>query len=210
MDTQMDAKTGMGDLKIKDIMSFDRSKANNMFRNRFVKYTKLAADIGEEAAFEKLMEKYPEQQRLLMGAFIDGTTLAKGFQKTIPLLRPAGFITEIVDVSQDGQDAALEIQRVCPALSLAKEFGFETPCRVLCEMEQEAARRAYPDMKASVMSKIAEGDCVCVFKYERSAQTVIESKVDTPNVFVQSIQLLKLAPTLLKIGVKMLEKRLSK
>ncbi|MGF1521894.1 MAG: L-2-amino-thiazoline-4-carboxylic acid hydrolase [Leptolyngbyaceae cyanobacterium] len=210
MDAHMDAKTGMGDLKIKDIMSFDRSKANNMFRNRFVKYTKLAAEIGEEAAFEKLMEKYPEQQKLLMGAFIDGTTLAKGFQKTIPLLRPAGFITEIVDVSQEGQDAALEIQRVCPALSLAQEFGFETPCRVLCEMEQEAARRAYPDMKASVMSKIAEGDCVCVFKYERPAQTAIETTVETPNLFIQSIQLLKLAPTLLKIGFKMLEKRLSK
>ena len=210
VESSFDSKTGMGDLKVKDILNFDRSKANNMFRNRFVKYTKLAQEIGEEAAFEKLMENYPEQQKLLMGAFIDGTTLAKGFQKTIPLLRPAGFITEIVDVAQDGQDAALEIQRVCPALSLAKEFGFETPCRVLCEMEQEAARRAYPEMKATILSKIAEGDCVCVFKYERPAQTVIASSHKTPNVFIQIAQLLGLAPTLLQIGVKMLKKRLSK
>ncbi|NJL36011.1 MAG: hypothetical protein HC899_04070 [Leptolyngbyaceae cyanobacterium SM1_4_3] len=205
----MEDKLGNGDLQVADILNLNESKTTNMFKNRFVKYKKLVEEIGDEAAFEKMMEKYPEQQRLLMGAFIDNTTLAKGFQKTIPLLRPAGFITEIVDVAQDGVDSALEIQRVCPALSLAKEYGFETPCRVLCEMEQEAARRAYPDMKASIMSKIAEGDCVCVFKYERPAQMDIESTQKQPSGFSQMVELIQLIPTLIQIGIKMLKVRVS-
>jgi predicted ArsR family transcriptional regulator len=205
----MEDKLGNGDLRIEDILNLDQSKTSNMFRNRFTRYKQLMEEIGDEGAFEKLMEKYPEQQKLLMGAFIDGTTLAKGFEKTIPLLRPAGFITEIVDVAQNGVDAALEIQRVCPALSLAKEYGFETPCRVLCEMEQEAARRAYPEMKASILSKIAEGACVCVFKYERPAHVATEAVKKSPNAFSQAIDLVRLVPTLMQIGIRMLKMRLS-
>lgn len=205
----MGEKIGTGDLRMEDILKMDKSKAMNLFRNRFIRYKKLAEEIGDEAAFEKMLENYPEQQKALMGAFIDNATIADGFRKSIPLLRPIGFITEIVDISQNGIDAALEIQRVCPALSLAKEYGFETPCRVLCDMEQEAARRAFPGMKASLLSKQAEGDCVCVFKYERPAQTVTESAKNTPSILSQVIDIVRLVPTLIKIGIKMLKMRLS-
>ena len=205
----MGEKIGTGDLRMEDILKMDKSKAMNLFRNRFIRYKKLAEEIGDEAAFEKMLEKYPEQQKALMGAFIDNATIADGFKKSIPLLRPIGFITEIVDISQNGVDAALEIQRVCPALSLAKEYGFETPCRVLCDMEQEAARRAFPGMKASLLSKQAEGDCVCVFKYERPAQTVTESAKNAPSILSQVIDLVQLVPTLIQIGIKMLKMRLS-
>ena len=205
----MGEKIGTGDLRMEDVLKMDKSKAMNLFRNRFIRYKKLAEEIGDEAAFEKMLEKYPEQQKALMGAFIDNATIADGFKKSIPLLRPIGFITEVVDISQNGIDAALEIQRVCPALSLAKEYGFETPCRVLCDMEQEAARRAFPGMKASLLSKQAEGDCVCVFKYERPAQTVTESAKNTPSILSQVIGLVRLVPTLIKIGIKMLKMRLS-
>ncbi|MFN6561227.1 MAG: hypothetical protein RMY28_015745 [Nostoc sp. ChiSLP01] len=201
----MTEKMGAGDLRLEDVLNMDKSKAMNLFRNRFIRYNKLVEELGEEAAYEKMLEKYPEQQKALMGAFIDNNTIAEGFKKSIPLLRPMGFITEIVDVSQNGVDAALEIQRVCPALSLAKEYGFKTPCRVLCEMEQEAARRAFPGMKATLLSKQAEGDCVCVFKYERPSQTVTESKQNTPSVFTQIIDIVKLAPTLLRAGIRMLK-----
>ncbi len=201
----MTEKMGAGDLRLEDVLNMDKSKAMNLFRNRFIRYNKLVEELGEEAAYEKMLEKYPEQQKALMGAFIDNNTIAEGFKKSIPLLRPMGFITEIVDVSQNGVDAALEIQRVCPALSIAKEYGFETPCRVLCEMEQEAARRAFPGMKATLLSKQAEGDCVCVFKYERPSVTVTESQQNTPSVFVQIIDIVKLAPTLLRAGIRMLK-----
>ncbi|MFN6514901.1 MAG: hypothetical protein RMY29_010405 [Nostoc sp. CreGUA01] len=201
----MTEKMGAGDLRLEDVLNMDKSKAMNLFRNRFIRYNKLVEELGEEAAYEKMLEKYPEQQKALMGAFIDNNTIAEGFKKSIPLLRPMGFITEIVDVSQNGVDAALEIQRVCPALSIAKEYGFETPCRVLCEMEQEAARRAFPGMKATLLSKQAEGDCVCVFKYERPSVTVTESQQNTPSVFFQIIDIVKLAPTLLRAGIRMLK-----
>lgn len=205
----MEEKMGAGDLQIEDILKMDESKAINLFRNRFKRYKKLVEEMGDSAAFEKIMEKYPEQQKVLMGALIDNNTIANGFKKSIPMFRLMGFITEFIDISQNGTDAAIEIQRVCPGLSLAKEYGFETPCRVLCEMEQEAARRAFPGMKASILSKIAEGDCACVFKYERAAQTVTESTKKTPSIFSQVIDLVQLVPNLIQIGIKMLKIRLS-
>ena len=203
-------KIGAGDLRMEDILNIDESKAINLFRNRFVRYKKLAKEMGDEAAFEKMMEKYPEQQKALMGAFIDNATLAEGFKKPIPLLRMMGFITEIIDISQNGTDAALEIQRVCPALSLAQEYGFQTPCYLLCEMEQEAARRAFPGLKASILSKQAEGDCVCVFKYERPQLEVTQSTKNTSNIFSKIINLFRIVPVLIQIGIKMLKIRLSK
>lgn len=202
-------KLGAGDLRMEDILNINESKALNLFRNRFIRYKKLAEEMGDEAAFEKIMEKYPEQQKALMGAFIDNASLAEGFKKPIPLLRLMGFITEIVDISQNGVDATIEIQRVCPALSIAKEYGFETPCYLLCEMEQEAARRAFPGMKASILSKQAEGDCVCVFKYERPAQTVMKSPKNTQSIFSKLINLLQVVPVLIQIGIKKLKMRFS-
>ncbi|MBD0388571.1 MAG: L-2-amino-thiazoline-4-carboxylic acid hydrolase [Nostoc sp. C3-bin3] len=202
-------KIGAGDLRMEDILNIDESKAMSLFRNRFVRYKKLAKEMGDEAAFEKMMEKYPEQQKALMGAFIDNATLAEGFKKPIPLLKMMGFVTEIVDISQNGTDATLEIQRVCPALSLAKEYGFETPCYLLCEMEQEAARRAFPGLKASILSKQAEGDCVCVFKYERPEQQVTQSTKNTSSIFSKVINLFRVVPVLIQIGIKMLKIRLS-
>ncbi|MBW4491092.1 MAG: L-2-amino-thiazoline-4-carboxylic acid hydrolase [Trichocoleus desertorum ATA4-8-CV12] len=202
-------KVGAGDLRMEDVLNMDASKAMNLFRNRFIRYKKMAEEMGDAAAYEKMLEKYPEQQKALMGAFIDNATIAEGFKKSIPLLRPMGFITEIVDVSQNGTDAALEIQRVCPALSLAKEYGFESPCRILCEMEQEAARRAFPGMKATLLSRQADGDCVCVFKYERPAQSATELEKNTPNLFVQIVEIVRLLPILLRAGIRMLKTRLS-
>ena len=205
----LDSKTGMGDIKFKDLAGFDRSKAMKTFRNRFAKYRQLTDEIGEEAAFEKLMENYPEQQKELMGTFIDNDTIANGFKRSTPILHLMGFEAEFYDISQNGSDAALEIQRICPVLSLAAEYGFEKPCRVICEMSQEGARRAFPGLKASIMSTIAEGDCVCVFKYERPAQAAIKSTSKTPNIFIQIFQLLQLTPSLLQIGIKMLKKRIA-
>lgn len=203
----MESKIGAGDLRMEDVLKMDKSQAMNLFRNRFIRYRKLIEEIGEEAAYEKMLEKYPEQQKALMGAFIDNDTIANGFKKSIPLLAPIGFITEIVDVSQDGRDAAIEIQKVCPALSLAKEYGFNTPCHVLCEMEQEAARRAFPGMKASIIGKQAEGACACVFLYERPTQNKVGAN-KRPSMLSQILGIIGLTPTLIGIGLKMLKKRL--
>ena len=201
-----------GNLRMEDIINLDESKAVNLFRKRFQKYKNLVAEKGEAAAFEQMMEKYPEQQKALMGTFIDNNTLAKGFTQAAPLLGLMGFVMDVVDVSQNGTDAALEIQRVCPVLSIAKEYGFDSPCRVFCEMEQEATRRAFPGIKAEILSKQAEGDCVCVFKYERNADNLLVAKSDTQNnvsqVISRVLSFMGLIPSLFKVGFKMLKMRL--
>jgi predicted ArsR family transcriptional regulator len=163
----MNNMIGIGDINMNDVMQMDASKALMMFRNRFLAYKKLVDEIGEDAAFEKMMQAYPTQQKTLLGTYIDNSSLAKGFTDAIPVFQIMGFTMEVVDISQDGKDAVLEIQRVCPVLSLAREYGLQSPCKVVCEMEQEAIRKAFPGMKAAILSKQADGDCVCVFKYER-------------------------------------------
>jgi predicted ArsR family transcriptional regulator len=202
-------KQGQGDLRMEDILNLDESKANNLFRKRFVRYKKLIEELGEEQAYEAMLEKYPQQQKALMGTFIDHASLAEGFTKAIPLLGLMGFQTEIIDVSQNGIDATLEIQKVCPFLGLDQEYGFKTPCRLFCEMEQEAARRAFPGLKAEILSKKAEGACVCVFKYERAADTVTEMATARPSPVAKAIQFVRLIPTLAQVGIRMLKMRFS-
>ncbi|WP_227788694.1 MULTISPECIES: hypothetical protein [unclassified Nodularia (in: cyanobacteria)] len=207
----MEKELATGNLRMEDIIKLDESKAINLFRKRFQKYKNLVAEKGDAAAFEQMMEKYPEQQKALMGTFIDHNTLAKGFTQAAPLLGLMGFVMDVVDVSQNDTDAALEIQRVCPVLSIAKEYGFDSPCRVFCEMEQEATRRAFPGIKAAILSKQAEGDCVCVFKYERNTNNLLVDTTDTQNSFSQLISrviaFIGLIPNLFKVGFRMLKIR---
>lgn len=205
----MTEKQGQGDLRMVDILNLDESKANNLFRNRFIRYKKLVEEQGESQAYEAMLEKYPQQQKALMGHFIDHASLAEGFTKATPLLGLMGFKTEIIDISQNGIDATLEIQKVCPFLGLDKEYGFETPCYLFCEMEQEAARRAFPGLKAEILSKQAEGACVCVFKYERPAQSITEVVINQPRILTKVIQFLRLVPTFVTIALRMLGMRFS-
>lgn len=202
----METELVTGNLRMADVINLDETKAMNLFRKRFQKYQKLVEEIGEKAAFEKMMEKYPEQQKALMGTFIDDNTLAKGFQQAAPLLGLMGFDMDVVDVSQNETDAALEIQRVCPVLSIAKEYGFDNPCRLFCEMEQEATRRAFPGIKAAILSKQAEGDCVCVFKYERPNNKLVNNS-QKPSLKYRFLSLVGLIPNLGKIAFKIVKLR---
>ena len=205
-------KRGQGDLRIADILQLDESKANNLFRKRFIRYQKLAAKLGEDAAYEAMLKHYPEQQKALMGVFIDNARLAEGFQNAVPLLGLMGFETEVVDISQHNTEAVLEIQRVCPFLGLAEEYGFEEPCSLFCEMEQEAARRAFPGLKAEILSKKAKGDCVCVFKYERATRTPLATEIteEKSGLTGKPYQLVRLVPTIVRIAFRVLKMRLNK
>lgn len=206
----MEKELVTGNLRMEDIINLDESKAMNLFRKRLQRYKTLVAEKGDVAAFEEMMAKYPEQQKALMGTFIEHNTLAKGFTQAAPLLGLMGFVMDVVDISQNGTDAALEIQRVCPVLSLAKEYGFDSPCHVFCEMEQEATRRAFPGIKAAILSKQAEGDCVCVFKYERSTNNLPVMNTEDKNTFRPVISLILLIPSLCRIAYKMLKIRFFK
>lgn len=145
-------------------------RATAMFRDRFDRYAALSAERGHEHAWETMLDGYPERQRLRMGPLIEGVPLADGFAKAIPLFRSMGMEMEVIDVSNAGTDGVLEIQKACPVLSLCREYGLTTPCRVVCEMDVEATRRAFPGMTGEILARQADGACVCVFKYERRSE----------------------------------------
>ena len=137
---------------------------------KFSKFKELSEQLGSDEAWEKMLDGFPEQQQHRMGPFIDHATLAEGFTKAIPFFKSAGMEMEVVDISNNNMDAALEIQKVCPYLEICKEHGFDTPCHVICEMDVEATHRAFPEMKGEILSRQAFGSCVCLFKYERAAK----------------------------------------
>ena len=136
-------------------------------REKFATYQRVCTEAGPEKAQEALFAGYPERQRQMMGQFINGNTLAEGFRRSVPLFAQMGMVMEVVDLSNQGQDAVLEIQRVCPFLGLAQEYGVEKPCTVVCELDVKATQQAFPGMKGKILSRLADGECVCLFKYER-------------------------------------------
>ena len=142
----------------------------DLFRQKFERFKKLKEEMGEEKAWEKMFEVYPERQKKNMGRFIENNTLAEGFREAIPQYTQVGMEMEIVDISNKGMDAVLEIQKICPALPYYKEYGFEKPCTLICEMDGKASKIAFPELKGEFLCTQAEGACVCVFKYERKAK----------------------------------------
>ena len=118
-----------------------------------------------------LREELPERQKKLMGPLIAGVPLAEGFRRAIPIFEQLGMDMEVVDLSNQGQDAVLEIQRVCPYRELAVEFGLSTPCQITCDLEVETIQEAFPEIQGKILSKLASGDRACLFKYERETSS---------------------------------------
>ncbi|MBN1929722.1 MAG: L-2-amino-thiazoline-4-carboxylic acid hydrolase [Chlorobiaceae bacterium] len=138
-------------------------------RKKFSRYRELSSQLGEAAAREAMLEGFPELQKERMGPLLDRPTLAEAFREAIPLFRSIGMEMAVVDISNRGIDAVLEIQRICPWLEVCREYGFDTPCHVICELDMEATRRAFPEMQGEILARQAHGSPVCIFKYERPA-----------------------------------------
>ena len=138
-----------------------------MFKKKFATYKKIMDEEGEQKAWDTLMEGYPERQKQNMGRFIDNDTLTNGFTKAIPFYKQIGMDMDVHDISNKGMDAVIEVQKLCPVMDLAKEYGFDKPCKVICEMDVAATKQGFGNMKGSIIASKAEGDCVCIFKYER-------------------------------------------
>jgi predicted ArsR family transcriptional regulator len=138
-----------------------------LFRHKFETFQRLLSEGDAQFAWETMLEGYPERQKKQMGALIDSAPLATGFREAIPLFRKMGMEMDVVDISTPSTDAALEVQRTCPVLDVSAEYGFARPCHVICEMDVEATRRAFPDIKGEILCTLADGACVCLFKYER-------------------------------------------
>ena len=138
-----------------------------MLKKKFEQFKKLKEEIGEEKAWDKAFEGYPERQKKNMGQFIENNTLAEGFSKAVPYYKQIGMDMEVVDISNNDMDAVLEIQKTCPVLSICKEYGFDKPCDLICALDVRATKEAFPGMKGAILSAQADGDSVCLFKYER-------------------------------------------
>ena len=139
-----------------------------MLKKKFEQFKQLKEEIGEEKAWEKVFEGYPERQKKNMGQFIENNTLAEGFSKAVPYYKQIGMDMEVVDISNNDMDAVLEIQKTCPVLSVCKEYGFDKPCDLICALDVRATKEAFPGMKGAILSAQADGDSVCLFKYERN------------------------------------------
>lgn len=139
-------------------------------RKKFSRYRELLAENGEEKAWEAMLEGFPELQKQRMGPLLAQPTLIEAFRQSIPVFNAIGMDMSALDISNRGIDAALEIQKVCPYLEVCREFGFDIPCHVICELDMEASHRAFPEMKGEILCQQALGSPVCIFKYERPAK----------------------------------------
>ena len=148
-------------------MSEPKVPGVEMLKKKFAQFKQLKEEVGEEKAWEKAFEGYPERQKKNMGQFIENNTLAEGFSKAVPYYKQIGMDMEVVDISNNDMDAVLEIQKTCPVLSVCKEYGFEKPCDLICALDVRATKEAFPGMKGAILSAQADGDSVCLFKYER-------------------------------------------
>lgn len=149
-------------------MDDPKKSALRLFEDKFKTYVEIRSQEGEQAALEALFEGYPERQKNYFKHFVEGRTLAQGFEKAIPEYKRIGMDMTAVDVSTPTVDAVLEIQRICPVKAMSAQYGVEPPCPIICELDIAATHAAYPEIQGKILSRIAGGDCVCIFKYERT------------------------------------------
>ncbi|MGK7908429.1 MAG: NAD(P)H-binding protein [Synechococcus sp.] len=142
--------------------------ARAQLRIRFEQFAQLRDQYGKARALELLRKRLAERQKTLMGPLITDVSLSKGFRHAIPNFEQLGMDMEVVDLSNQVKDAVLEIQRICPYRELAAEFGLPSPCEITCDLEVEAIQQAFPEIKGQILSKLANGDSACLFKYERA------------------------------------------
>jgi predicted ArsR family transcriptional regulator len=140
-------------------------------RRKFARFRALSEKHGESEAWETMLVGYPEAQKERMGPMLAMPTLAGAFRAAIPFFAAVGMEMDVVDISNRGIDAVLEIQRVCPYMEVCRAFGFDTPCHVICELDMAATRLAFPEMNGEILCRIAHGSPVCIFKYERTVKT---------------------------------------
>jgi len=138
-----------------------------MFRKKFEDYCRISKAEGPGKAHDALMEGYAERQKKSLGPYIDHNSLYEGFKKAIPIYETLGMIMDAVDISNKDKDGVIEIHRACPFMEMAKEFGLEKPCPVICDLDIEATIEAFEGLTGKTISCQADGDCVCIFKYER-------------------------------------------
>lgn len=47
------------------------------------------------------------------------------------------------------------------------------PTVITCDLEVKAIQKAFPEMQGRILSKLANGDCACLFQYERKVEQAV-------------------------------------
>lgn len=141
-------------------------------REQLRRYLELRAEHGADRAREMMLEGFPERQTARLGPLMGDATLAGGLRRALPWLEMAGLVHEVVDDSGHGEDTALEITLTCTCLTAADELGIDAAKAepLLCDLEVEATRRAFPDLRVESLCHQTNGGRVCVFRYSRTAR----------------------------------------
>lgn len=145
----------------------DEAEYRQRMRARLEEYLRLRDKVGDAEAREALLEPYVPLQAARMGPLVRGGGLAAGFTRATRAFAELGVHIEIVDASADGVDSAVEVLTTCECLAACAAAGVAEPLPVLCELDNEAARRALPELEVEVTHQQARGAHLCVFRYTR-------------------------------------------
>ncbi len=152
-------------------MSEQTNTAEAFIRKRFETFKKLSEETGPEKAMQTMFEGYADQVKQRMAPYLKKPTLAQGLREAVAEFNKNGWDMDVVDLSNKGIDGALEIQRFCPAGDIHKEFGYDSPCFLICDPDGPAIKETFPNLKAETLCRQADGACVCMFKFERHSQS---------------------------------------
>jgi hypothetical protein len=145
----------------------DEAEFREMMSTRMAHYLQRRAEIGHEAAFEELLIGYPELQKKLIGPRITNQSLSTGFSSGKSAFAKLGLIDDFVDISTNDTDAVIETLLTCMCENAMSDCGVTEPCSVLCALDQEAARRAFPEMQIQQLRKKVDGAPLCIFHWAR-------------------------------------------
>lgn len=145
----------------------NEAEFREMMSTRMAHYLQRRTEIGHEAAFEELLIGYPELQKKLIGPRIANQSLSAGFSSGKTAFAKLGLIDDFVDISTNETDAVIETLLTCMCENAMNDCGVTEPCSVLCALDQEAARRAFPEMQIQQFRKKVDGAPLCIFHWAR-------------------------------------------
>lgn len=139
-----------------------------LFGERLARAASVFERLAEEEARAQILAQETERERQQMGPLITRFSLARALQEAVPIFQSLGMKMSVVDASNGDRDAVLEVQRVCPYAAKARELNIARPCALTCEIDIAAVERAFPGIAGRKLAAQADGDALCIFKYERA------------------------------------------
>jgi hypothetical protein len=139
----------------------------------------LRAEHGPDRAREIALAGLPERQSARLGPLLQNPKLAHGLAQAAPALAEIGILTEFIDVSTADEDAAVEVMLTCTCLAAAAELGQQAAEPVICDLDVEATRRAFPDLRISTLARQTDERRICAFRLSRAAPASRRRKEDT-------------------------------